>query len=118
MPDYSATARDHFQNPRNVGALRDATSIGRAMDGDNQVWIYLRVAAEQIRAAQFRALACNSCIACASMTTVLVAGLSTAEARGVTAERLVEALDGLPPDKRHCAALAAEALRNALGSAD
>jgi hypothetical protein len=33
----------------------------------------------------------------------------------LTAEELIEALDGVPPDKPHCATLAIGALRDALG---
>ena len=44
----------------------------------------------------------------------LVLGRSIAECRELTAEELIEALDGVPPDKLHCPALAIGALRNAL----
>ena len=117
MTTYSATASDHFQNPRNVGALPNATAIGHATDDENQVWIYLRVVGHRIQAARFRALACNSCIACASVMTELIAGLGVGEARTIRVERLLEALDGLPSDKLHCAALTCQALASALDAA-
>jgi nitrogen fixation NifU-like protein len=41
-------------------------------------------------------------------------GASIEECRELTAEDLIEALDGVPPDKLHCPALAIGALRDAL----
>ena len=41
-------------------------------------------------------------------------GPTIAECRGLTADRIIEALDGMPPDKLHCPALAIGALQDAL----
>ena len=49
------------------------------------------------------------------MLSELVLGRSIAECRELTAEDLTEALDGVPPDKVHCPAMAIAALRDALG---
>jgi nitrogen fixation protein NifU and related proteins len=43
-----------------------------------------------------------------------VVGRSIDDCRELTAEDLIEALDGVPPDKLHCPALAIAALRDAL----
>jgi nitrogen fixation protein NifU and related proteins len=48
------------------------------------------------------------------MLTEMIAGRSVAECRELTVENLIEALDGMPPDKLHCPALAIGALRDAL----
>ena len=53
-------------------------------------------------------------IAAASVVTELAAGASLTAARAVDARAVEEALGGLPPEKRHCAAVAAGALRRAL----
>jgi nitrogen fixation protein NifU and related proteins len=41
-------------------------------------------------------------------------GRSIEDCRELTAEHLIEALDGVPPDKLHCPSLAIAALRDAL----
>ena len=48
------------------------------------------------------------------MLTELIVGRTIAECRELTAEHLIEALDGVPPDKLHCPALAIGALQDAL----
>ena len=51
---------------------------------------------------------------CGSMLSELVVGRSVGACRELTADHLIEALDGVPPDKLHCPALAIAALRYAL----
>ena len=114
---YSPLTIDHYQHPRNLGVLPEATVRGRARDDENLIEIYLQLVSNRVVAARFRALACNACIAAASRLTELVQGLSAREARTLDAKRLSDALGGLPPDKLHCALLASEALADALAGA-
>jgi nitrogen fixation NifU-like protein len=114
---YSPLTIDHYQHPRNLGVLPEATVRGRARDDENLIEIYLQLVGNRVVAARFRALACNACIAAASRLTELVQGLSPREARTLDAKRLSDALGGLPPDKLHCALLASEALADALAGA-
>ena len=44
----------------------------------------------------------------------MIFGRSIADCRRLTTENLIEALDGMPPDKLHCPALAIAALQDAL----
>jgi nitrogen fixation NifU-like protein len=44
----------------------------------------------------------------------MIAGKPIAECRELTVENLIEALDGMPPNKLHCLALAIGALKDAL----
>ena len=48
------------------------------------------------------------------MLTEMIVGGTIAECRALTVSDLIEALDGVPPDKVHCPALAIRALRDAL----
>ena len=50
------------------------------------------------------------------MLSELVVGRSIEDCRELTADHLIEALDGVPPDKLHCPALAITALRDALSN--
>ena len=77
--------------------------------------LFLRVEEGRVAAAKYHTAGCGPTIACGSMLSELVLGRSIAECRELTAEDLIEALDGVPPDKLHCPALAIGALRDAPG---
>jgi len=112
----SKTLEDHFRNPRNVGPMPDADGIGRAGNagcGDSMT-IWIRVRDEHIVAASFTCTGCPAAVACGSMTTVLAEGKHLDEASLIAEDTIADALGGLPPNKRHCSNLGAEALSNAI----
>ena len=117
---YNQTVVDHATNPRNAGPLAGANAVGA--DGNpvygNLVRIYLLVAEECIEAVRFKAFGCSATIAAASMTTVLACGSTLPAARRLDAAAIEAALGGLPPEKRHCAAVAAGALQRALAAVE
>ena len=76
--------------------------------------LFLRVEGDRISAAKYHTVGCGPTIACGSMLSELVVGRSIEGCRELTADHLIEALDGVPPDKLHCPALAIAALRDAL----
>ncbi|HKY33691.1 MAG TPA: iron-sulfur cluster assembly scaffold protein [Candidatus Polarisedimenticolia bacterium] len=113
---YSEILLDHFENPRNVGDVESPDAVGRAGNpacGDTVV-LSLRVSEGRIRQARFRASGCSAAIAGASMTTVLLTGLTVERAAELTDQDVAVALGGLPPAKVHCSVLAEEAIRSAL----
>ena len=76
--------------------------------------LYLKVQVDRITAAKYHTIGCGPTIASGSMLTELIIGKSTSECRELTVENLIEALDGMPPDKLHCPALAIGAMKDAL----
>ena len=114
---YSEKVMDHFQNPRNVGEIENASgvgTVGNAKCGDI-MRIYLDVDENQlIRDCTFKTFGCGAAVATSSMATELVKGKSIQEALQVTNKAVMEALDGLPPVKVHCSLLAEEAIHAAL----
>lgn len=113
---YSPTVLAHLENPRNVGALADATTQGTAANpvcGD-LLHLYLKVGADEITAASFQVQGCPPSIAAGSVLTELIVGLTLNTARALTPPDIARALDGLPRNKEHCAVLAIDALRAAL----
>src|SRR5512142_148756 len=96
---YSAQLLDHFENPRGVGDLANASvsvELQNPACGD-VLRLSLLVDQGRIVEARFRAKGCVPAIA-----------------RGLNEAALVEALGGLPQASRHAAALAIDALRAAL----
>lgn len=117
MALYSDKVMDHFQNPRNVGKLDDADGIGEvgnAKCGDI-MRMYIKVDDNGIITdCKFNTFGCGSAIATSSMATELIKGKSVKEALELSNQAVVEALDGLPPQKIHCSVLAEEAVRAAV----
>ena len=114
---YSEKVMDHFQNPRNVGEIQDASgtgTVGNAKCGDI-MRIYLDIDDDQIiRDVKFKTFGCGAAVATSSMATELVKGKTVQQALEVTNKAVMEALDGLPPAKMHCSLLAEEAIHAAL----
>ena len=116
MALYSDKVKDHFQNPRNVGKMDDADGIGEvgnAKCGDI-MRMYIKVEDGVITDCKFNTFGCGSAIATSSMATALIKGKPVEEALELSNQAVVEALDGLPPQKIHCSVLAEEAVRAAV----
>ena len=114
---YSEKVMDHFQNPRNVGAIENATGLGTVGTAkcDDIMRIYLDIDENQvIQDVKFKTFGCGAAVATSSMATEMVKGKTIQEAMQVTNKAVMEALDGLPPVKVHCSLLAEEAIHAAL----
>ena len=109
---YSEKVMDHFNHPRNVGEIENASgvgTVGNAKCGDI-MRMYLDIDENQvIRDCKFKTFGCGAAVATSSMATELVKGKTIYEAL-----QIMEALDGLPPVKVHCSLLAEEAIHAAL----
>ncbi len=113
---YSEKVMDHFSNPRNVGEIHDASgvgTVGNAKCGDIMK-VYLKIENNLIEDAKFKTFGCGAAVATSSMATELVKGKTVEDALKITNKAVMEALDGLPPNKVHCSCLAEEALHAAL----
>ena len=114
---YSEKVMDHFQNPRNVGEIENASgvgTVGNAKCGDI-MRIYFDIDENQvIQDVKFKTFGCGAAVATSSMATEMVIGKTVQEALEVTNVAVMEALDGLPPVKVHCSLLAEEAIHAAL----
>lgn len=113
---YSEKVMEHFRNPRNVGEIKDADGIGHVGNptcGDIME-LYIKVDDGIITDAKFKTFGCGAAIATSSMITELVKGKTLDEAKNISNRAVIEALDGLPPVKRHCSVLAEEALKKAI----
>lgn len=114
---YSEKVMDHFANPRNVGEIENANAVGQvgnAKCGDIMK-IYMDIDDnEVIRDVKFKTFGCGAAIATSSMATEMVKGKTVDEALKLTNKAVMEALDGLPPEKVHCSVLAEEAIRAAI----
>ena len=77
--------------------------------------LYLKINEEQVIIdCKFKTYGCGAAVASSSMATEMIKGKTVAEAMKLTNKAVMEALDGLPPEKEHCSLLAEETLHAAL----
>ena len=113
---YTDKVLDHFRNPRNTGAMEDATveaTEGSLACGD-MMTIYLKIVDDIIVDIRFESYGCAANIATGSVLTEMVKGKSIEEAKRITWNDVVEALGGLPQIKYHCSTLSIDTLHAAI----
>jgi nitrogen fixation NifU-like protein len=113
---YSDKVMEHFQNPKNVGELKNADGIGEvgnAKCGDIMK-MYIKIKDGVITNVKFKTFGCGAAIATSSMATEMIKGKKIEEALKLTNKAVMKALDGLPPVKVHCSVLAEQAIKSAI----
>ena len=113
---YNQKVLDAFANPQNVGEIENPDGegmVGNATCGDIMK-ITLRIVDDVITDAKFQTFGCAAAIATSSTATQMVIGMTVDEALQLTNAKVVEALEGLPPQKIHCSVLAEEAIKKAI----
>lgn len=116
MFDYSDKVKDHLMNPRNVGEMESPSGVGKIGNpvcGDIME-LSIKVEEDTIVDAKFRTFGCGAAIAASSIVTEIIKGKNVDEALKLSADEVADALDGLPPVKKHCSVLGVEALQKAL----
>lgn len=113
---YNQKVLDAFANPKNVGEIENPDGegmVGNATCGDIMK-ITLKIENDVIVDAKFQTFGCAAAIATSSTATQMVIGMTVDEALKLTNARVVEELEGLPPQKIHCSVLAEEAIKKAI----
>jgi len=117
---YSDKVIDHYNNPRNVGALpKEDPTVGTGLVGAPEcgdvMKLQIRVNEESgvIEEAKFKTFGCGSAIASSSLATEWVKGKTLTEALAIKNTDIVKELS-LPPVKIHCSVLAEDAIKAAV----
>jgi nitrogen fixation protein NifU and related proteins len=116
---YSEKVLDHYENPRNVGALdKSDPSVGTGMVGAPACGDVMKLQIKVnehgiIEDAKFKTYGCGSAIASSSLVTEWVKGKSLDEALALKNTTIAEEL-ALPPVKIHCSILAEDAIKAAV----
>ena len=113
---YNEKVMEAFKNPKNVGEVENYDGIGtvgNASCGDI-MQITIKVENNIITDAKFKTFGCAAAVATSSTATDMVIGMTLDEALTVTNKKVVETLEGLPPQKIHCSVLAEEAIKKAI----
>ena len=117
---YSDKVLDHYNNPRNVGALdkRDP-NVGTGMVGAPECGDVMKLQLKVdpgtgiIEDARFKTFGCGSAIASSSLATEWLKGKTLDQALTIKNTDIVNELS-LPPVKIHCSVLAEDAIRAAI----
>ena len=113
---YNQKVLDAFAHPQNVGEIENPDgegTVGNATCGDI-MRITLRIVDDVIVDAKFQTFGCAAAIATSSTATQMIIGMRVEDALKVTNAKVVEYLEGLPPQKIHCSVLAEEAIKKAI----
>ena len=116
---YSNKLIDHYENPRNVGALnKDENDVGTGLVGapacGDVMKLQIKVDEDSIiEDAKFKTFGCGSAIASSSLVTEWVKGKTLDEATSIKNTDIAKEL-ALPPVKIHCSVLAEDAIKAAV----
>ena len=116
---YSDKLIDHYENPRNVGALnKDENDVGTGLVGapacGDVMKLQIKVDEDSIiEDAKFKTFGCGSAIASSSLVTEWVKGKTLDEATSIKNTDIAKEL-ALPPVKIHCSVLAEDAIKAAV----
>ena len=118
--DLQKKVAEAIRDPKNVGEMSDADSVGTVGNSECgemlRLWVKYKEQDGQkvIDKASFQSFGCETAIAVASLATELIRGKTADEALEMKPEELSGELGPLPPMKIHCAELVQGALRDAL----
>lgn len=116
---YSDKVIDHYERPRNIGALdKDAADVGTGLVGAPACGDVMKLQIKVgeggiIQDAKFKTFGCGSAIASSSLITEWVKGKTIDDAESIKNTEIAQHLS-LPPVKIHCSVLAEDAIKAAV----
>ena len=122
--DLQKKVAQAIHDPKNVGEMTDADSVGTVGNSECgemlRLWVKYKEQDGQkvIDKASFQSFGCETAIAVASLATELIRGKTADEALALRHDELTGDLGALPPMKIHCAELVQGALHDALSPDD
>jgi len=116
MAGYSSKLLEYVRALRHGGAMLNPTATGRSSRDGRAPYttIYLEVRAGVARQLKYQTFGCGVSIAACEALAELASGQSLATCAAISAQQVIEFLDGVPEERQFCVDLALEALRNAL----
>ena len=110
---YSERLLEHFQNPRNVGALDEAdirAEVSNPICGDILL-LTAMLDSGRIQQIGYKARGCTASIAAGSALTELLLGKTADEASRLSRADVEEAVGGLSNESKHAAVLAIDGVQ-------
>ena len=113
---YSDEVLRRVRQPERVGTLEGqqvGTGEAGTLEDGTVVRIQVRRSGDRIAEARFKVFGCSAAIASASLVTEWLDGAAIAEAKALSAERVVQVL-ALPAERHRVAQMAVDAGRHAV----
>ena len=113
---YGEVGFQRWRKPLFRGAMDDADGHGLLTGncGDT-MQIFLKIENESVRAATYLTDGCGSSGVCGSLAAELSLGKTPDELMDFTGGKILDVLGVFPEEDRHCAFLAAETVKDAIG---
>lgn len=106
---------EYARNPRNWGELEDANGVLISVrECGDIIMFFVRVEGDRLEKVRFMVQGCQNLIACCSVVSMLAQGKKVWEAMEITPEEVERTLGGLPPEEKHAAEDAVNALYAAI----
>ena len=107
-----------FQNPKNVGVLKGANAIGKAVceERNDLLRFYLKIDKNKIMDAKFKAMGSSTLIAVASVTTQLIKGKPISILEDFDTKLIENEIGEVAEYSKYCLTMVQTALLNALSS--
>ena len=101
-----------------MGIIKNADSVGIIENEicSDIIKIYLKMKDDIIIDAKFEAKGCPPVIASCCIVTKMIKNVNIEKAKEITANEIIEKLEGLPNEKIHCAELVINTLRKAINN--
>lgn len=113
--EFGEAVYRRWKDPEYFGRMEspDAFGVLTGSCGD-EMEIYLRVEDHRIAACSFSTTGCGPSVVSGSGACELARGRDLEDAAAIEGGDILDLLGGLPPEKEHCAHLAAQTLREAV----
>lgn len=114
LEEVYAAAKKHAEAPHHMGPMDSFSGHAKITGpcGDTmEFWILIEE--DKIRKVSFITDGCDPSRACGSMTTCLAEGKTLVQAKQISQQDVLNALEGVPKDHEHCALLATNTLKAA-----
>ena len=113
---FSAKVLREYRAPQNVGRIEEPDRLAAITGkcGDTMEFS-VNIRGDRVQKILFMTDGCGPSIACGSITTKMAMGKTIEEALQIKDSDILNELDGLPEENRHCAKLAVDTLHEALG---
>ena len=115
--EYTEALLNEFYNPANVGVIKGASAVGKIVDDESGeiVKIYITVEDNKVIDAKFQTYGCVPSIACSSVATRMIIGLTLDEiSANITAGVITKEIGKLPEGKNRSAEMAELAVKAAV----
>jgi len=112
---FGETVYERWKNPRFLQIISDPHGYAKQTGtcGDS-IEIYLKFDRDRVSEAGFQTDGCGPSLVCGSYAAQMAMGKTPTELTGISGEKILAELGGLPAENEHCAYLAAAALQSAL----